>query len=169
MAQPISDLKSYLSGPWAFLRCLNDQRLSQRGSIVGRAAFDPDDEGLHYREQGRLWFGGDQGEALRSYRYRFAAPGRAEVAFEDGRPFHELCLAAGSCTVEHLCGADHYSGTFEALGPHALRVNWRVEGPRKDYRLETDYLRFAGNACGASGEVITPIQYGLRGPAPGRP
>lgn len=146
MTQAIDDLKAYLSGPWAFLRRLDDSRLMQPGSIVGWAAFDPDGEGLAYREEGRLWFGGAQGAATRSYLYRFAGPDRAEIEFEDGRPFHRLCLSDGRCSVEHRCGKDHYRGSFEALGANTLRVCWQAEGPRKDYRLATDYLRYAAPA-----------------------
>ena len=143
MIQAVGDLRAYLSGPWAFLRRLDDRRLEQPGSIVGWAAFVPDGAGLVYREKGRLWFGGDQGTATRRYRYRFCGPDRAEVVFDDGRPFHALCLSAGRCAVEHICGDDRYRGVFKALGTNALRVRWQVEGPRKDYRLTTDYLRYA--------------------------
>ena len=147
MTQAVGDLRAYLAGPWAFLRHLDDRRLQQPGSIVGWATFEPEGAGLVYREEGRLWFGGDRGTATRSYRYRFYDPDRAEVEFEDGRPFHRLCLSAGRCAVEHLCGGDRYRGVFETLGANTLRVRWRVEGPRKDYRLTTDYLRFADPAC----------------------
>jgi len=148
MTQAIGNLKAYLSGPWAFLRHLDDRRLMQPGSIVGWAAFDPDGAGLVYREQGRLWFGGAQGEATRCYLYRFTEPEQAaaEVAFEDGRLFHRLCLSDGRCSVEHRCNDDRYRGTFEALGANTLRVCWQAEGPCKDYRLTTDYLRYAAPA-----------------------
>ena len=146
MTQAVGDLKTYLSGRWAFLRRLDDRRLMQPGSIVGWATFEPDDEGLVYREEGCLWFGGARGATTRSYRYHFSEPERAEVAFEDGRPFHRLCLSDGRCAVEHICGDDNYRGAFEALGANALRVCWQVEGPRKDYRLTTDYLRYAAPA-----------------------
>ena len=148
MTQAVGDLRAYLAGPWAFLRRLDDRRLKQPGSIVGWAAFQLDGEGLVYREEGRLWFGGAQGRATRRYLYRFAGPDRADVAFEDGRPFHRLCLSDGHCAVEHLCEQDLYRGFFEALGANTLRVRWQVEGPRKNYRLNTDYLRYAVHACG---------------------
>ena len=46
------------------------------------------------------------GPAERVYRYGFPAPGRAEVAFEDGRRFHDLDLSHGRWSVAHSCRDD---------------------------------------------------------------
>ncbi len=93
----------------------------------------------HYQRS--LVLGAFTGPAERVYRDGFPAPGRAEVAFEDGRPFHDLDLSHGRWSVAHRCRDDLYRGSFEIEGRDRWTVVWRVSGPRKDQVLRSRYDR----------------------------
>ena len=137
----ILDLMDFLRGVWRLTRTLEDRRAGQRGRLDGRAVFTPAGAGLVYRERGVLRLGAFTGPAERVYRYRFPAPGRAEVAFEDGRPFHDLDLSHGRWSVAHRCRDDLYRGSFEVEGRDRWTAVWRVLGPRKDLVLRGRYDR----------------------------
>jgi len=131
---------------WSLERRVSDRRAGQEGSLSGEAAFTADGDGLLYREHGRLSIGGHanpvyEGPALQAYRYAFPGAARAEVAFSDGRPCHDLDLITGHWTATHLCDPDRYDGDFTALDANAWRVVWRVTGPRKDLILDSSYRR----------------------------
>jgi hypothetical protein len=142
----VADLAAHLAGTWAVERDLHDRRAGVRGRFSGTAAFVPGDGGLRWRERGRLAFGGFDGPAARELVVA-GGPGRWEVRFGDGRPFHPLDLAAGRAVVEHPCGADTYAGTYEARGPDLLVVRWRVTGPAKDLLMHSRYARRAGDGA----------------------
>jgi hypothetical protein len=75
----------------------------------------------------------------RAYRYEFPTGGAADVYFTDGRFFHPLDLALGSCSVEHRCGDDTYRGWFIARSERELHQRWSVTGPHKAYVSSTVY------------------------------
>ncbi len=99
------------------------------------AGFAPEGQGLVYRGRLVLLFGAFTGLAERIYRYSFPVPGRAEVSFEDGRPFHTLDLSHGRWSVAHCCCDDLYRGSFEIEGRDYWTMVWRVSGPFKDHML----------------------------------
>ncbi len=141
----ILDLMDFLQGVWDLTRTLEDRRAGQRGRFDGRAVFAPARAGLVCRERGVLRLGAFTGPAERVTRYRFPAPGRAparaEVTFEDGRPFHDLDLSHGRWSVVHRCRDDLYRGSFEVEGRDRWTAVWRVSGPRKDQVLHGRYDR----------------------------
>ena len=137
----ILDLKAFLRGDWRLTRTLEDRRAGQCGRLDGRAVFAPAGAGLVYRERGVLRLGAFTGPAERVTRYGFPAPARAEVAFEDGRPFHDLDLSHGRWSVAHRCRDDLYHGSFEVEGRDRWTAVWRVLGPRKDQVLRGRYDR----------------------------
>lgn len=140
-AGEVADLKSFLQGPWRVVRKMVDRRAGLSGRLDGVAAFEPAGAGLVYRESGLLRLGGYEGRTARVYRYAFAAPGRAEVTFEDGKPFHVLDLTGGAWSAIHRCRDDLYRGAFRATAPDAWEAVWQVTGPRKDHTLTTRYRR----------------------------
>jgi hypothetical protein len=83
-------------------------------------------------------FGAHEGPARRTLAIVPAAGGWA-VEFPDGRPFHPLDLDGRP--VEHLCGADRYTGAYRLRDDDTLEVRWRVTGPAKDLEIESTYLR----------------------------
>ena len=137
----ILDLKAFLQGTWRLSRTIEDRRAGQRGRLDGQAVFAPQGEGLVYRERGLLRLGAFEDPAERVYRYGFSRPQRAEVAFEDGSPFHSLELSESGWWVEHRCRNDLYRGLFRLAAPGAWEAVWLVTGPRKDHRLVTRYNR----------------------------
>jgi len=141
----VADLRAFLGGAWHLERDLEDRRAATRGRLAGRAVFAPEGAvpgaALRYREAGELAFAGHRGAFYRVYLYRFPRPGRAEVAFDDGRPFHDLDLTRGAWAAVHRCGDDLYEGRFAATGADAWRAVWRVTGPRKDLVLTSRYRR----------------------------
>ncbi len=137
----ILDLKAFLQGVWELTRTREDRRAGQRGRLDGQAVFAPAGAGLVYRERGMLRLGAFTGPAERVYRYGFARPQRAEVAFEDGSLFHSLELSEAGWRVEHRCRNDLYRGLFRLAAPGAWEAVWLVTGPRKDHRLVTRYTR----------------------------
>ncbi len=137
----VSDLSAFLEGAWHLSRILDDRRTKQRGRLDGLAVFTPCGARLIYRERGVLRIGAYRGRAERDYRYAFPTPGRAEVAFDDGAPFHDLDLTAGTWNADHRCREDRYQGRFRVLAPDAWQAVWRVVGPRKDQTLTTRYSR----------------------------
>ncbi len=88
--------------------------------------------GLVYRERGVLRLGALTGPAERVTRFGFRAPGCAEVACEDGRPFHDLDHSHGRWSVAHRCRDELYRGGFEIEGRDRWTAVWHVSGPRKD-------------------------------------
>ena len=145
-AAGVSDLRDFLIGTWRLTRSIEDRRGVQTGSLRGRAIFAPERIGLHYREEGRLRLGAHAGVARQAHLYRFPCAHRAEVRFEDARPFHDLDLSAGTWEVVHFCGADTYRGRFQVVGLDLLTVHWTATGPRKDYVIFSRYRRAPGQA-----------------------
>ena len=145
------DLRQFLQGSWRLARVIEDRRGGQTGVLRGQASFAPDGAGLVLTESGRLRLGPHAGAAHRRTLYRFPAPGRAEVCFADGRPFHDLDLTDGTWQAAHRCGADLYRGMFRVLDPHTLLVRWVVAGPRKDAVLTSRFRRRDRCRSGQSG------------------
>jgi hypothetical protein len=81
------------------------------------------------------------GAALRATRrYVWTAEkGRLEVFFEDNRPFHTVPLGVGRPETTYLCPPDRYAVAYDFAAFPDWRAVWRVEGPRKDYVMTSDY------------------------------
>jgi hypothetical protein len=135
----IDDLATFLAGSWRLERTvLRGEDVV--GSFTGTGTFDTDPAGgdgvLRYRERGTLHLDDTTVTATRRLVYRVAGS-RAQVTFDDGRPFHDLDLSAGVDEVEHPCGADRYRGRLEVLDADTWHHTWRVTGPHKDHEIRT--------------------------------
>lgn len=137
------DLAARFVGHWDVVRHIHDFDTRWTGTFEGRALFSPVPGALDYLEEGTLRLGGLTMRAHRRYRWTFPAPDRVEVAFEDGRPFHHFDPRGAEAEASHYCDPDRYEVTYRFDAPDAWRSEWRVEGPRKDYRLVTFYGRGA--------------------------
>jgi hypothetical protein len=139
----IDDLATFLAGSWRLQRTIVEGG-SVVGSFTGTGTFDPAPAGdrgvLRYRERGTLHLDGTTVTATRCLVYRVTGS-RAQVAFEDGRPFHDLDLSTGVDVVEHPCGADRYRGRLEVLDADTWHHTWRVTGPHKDHEIRTVLAR----------------------------
>lgn len=134
-------LTRQFSGLWTIHRHILDLDSEWLGRFEGQAQLTPTDEGLHYREEGMLQFGGLTAmRAERVYRWRFVG-GKVEVLFADGAPFHDFDPLENYPRAEHLCKQDLYEVAYDFRNWPEWRAEWRVEGPSKDYRLVSIYRR----------------------------
>lgn len=135
-------LRAAFRGGWLLERDILDLDSEWIGRFEGAASFEPSGETLHYREEGRLRFGGLEAiKATRSYIWTF--PGGAEIAirFEDDRPFHDFRFRQDRVEASHFCDPDQYDVAYDFGSWPLWKAEWRVEGPRKDYRMVSTYRR----------------------------
>jgi len=137
-------LPAHFLGEWLIERHILDVDSQWLGRFDGTALFTRTNDGLHYLEEGRLRFGGlDAIKASRVYQWRFPGGARIEVLFEDGRAFHGFDFGRARVTASHYCDPDQYDVTYDFESWPLWRAEWRVEGPRKDYRMVSIYRRNA--------------------------
>lgn len=131
-------LLRHLAGRWQIARRIEDRR-GPGGRFDGVAAFVRVAGGLDYAEAGVLVLGqGAPMQAERRHLWR-ADGARVAVFFADGRAFHDFDPAAARPDARHLCGADIYEVTYDFARWPDWETEWRVRGPRKDYRMITRY------------------------------
>ena len=137
------DLAALFRGHWFIKRDILDLDSEWLGRLEGHADFaDLGGGALHYREEGRLRFGGlEDVQASRDYRWQIHPSGRIDVSFADGRDFHSFDFAYGRAEASHFCDPDLYEVAYDFSRWPSWRAEWRVEGPRKDYRMVTIYTR----------------------------
>src|SRR5690606_19962409 len=82
--------QDYFLGHWLIVRIIEDVPEGIIGEVWGEAEFTEDGEGLTCREQGVLRFRGADWHTERTSLWRFPEPGRVEVLYADGRPFHDF-------------------------------------------------------------------------------
>lgn len=140
---PVPDVLAYLSGSWRVRRSVRDLASGDEGDFSGTTVFSALPEGgLLHGEAGTFTWRGVPRPAERTLRFLpDGEPGRADVRFADGRPFHDLDLTSGHHVTDHPCSADLYRGEFAVLDADHWRTVWRVGGPAKDLVLNTEYTR----------------------------
>lgn len=132
-----------LKGTWNF-----DRAIAGHGGMKGMARFlhtapetlDYDESGIHAARGGTVDF-------YQSYIY-VQQDGGISVTFKDGRPFHRLQFGRSpqnllTATAVHFCGDDVYNGQYVFHDNDNFSLRWDVQGPRKDYIIETNYVRQA--------------------------
>ncbi|MEW2511699.1 DUF6314 family protein [Streptomyces sp. NPDC046870] len=140
---PVPDVLAHLAGRWRVERDVRDLASGDEGHFTGTTDFTAlDGGGLLHEESGTFTWQGVARPATRTLRFLPGpGPGRADVRFADGRPFHELDLTTGRYVAGHPCAADLYRGEFTVRDADHWRTVWRVGGPAKDLVLTTDYVR----------------------------
>lgn len=131
-----------LEGAWQISRVIEHDS-GARDLFEGTSVFTRSGHMLIQDEQGMLH--PESGGALHATRrYLWRAEGRRlEVAFADNKPFHTVPLGAVTPETTYLCPPDRYHVAYD-FGPWpAWRSTWTVEGPRKAYRMTTEYRRAA--------------------------
>jgi len=107
-----------------------------KARLQGVAMFRAVPEGLAYEEIGTLRMPGQpEMEARRAYFWGLDLT----VWFEDGRYFHQVPEDGGE--TAHWCDPDQYDGHYDFEDWPVWRVTWDVRGPRKNYRMESEYRR----------------------------
>ncbi|MFE9645827.1 DUF6314 family protein [Streptomyces sp. NPDC006365] len=155
---PVADVLAYLAGSWRVERSVRDLASGEEGTFSGTTEFAPLEEGgLLHHESGTFVWQGVARPAERTLRFLpGTAPGRADVRFADGRPFHDLDLTSGQHIADHPCAADLYRGEFTVSDADHWRTAWRVGGPAKDLVLTTDYTRTAQGPSGGPWRPRSP-------------
>lgn len=127
-------------GRYTVARKIEDRRANAKSTFEGWAEISRTTDGAIYRETGDLIMGDQRFQAERSYLWQ---PNEAciDVAFADGRPFHDFDPQNGGLASEHLCGEDMYRGGYDFSQWSCWAVTWTVTGPRKDYTSLTWYVR----------------------------
>ena len=129
-------------GAWQLDRVIEDRMGAQSGALTGQASFKVmGGDTLAYGETGRLTL--RQGPVLTATRrYTWAFEGaRVQVAFEDGRPFHDFTPQGHAAGTDHPCGEDYYTVRYDFTGWPRWTAQWTVIGPRKDYVSTSVYVR----------------------------
>lgn len=135
-------LRDRFAGRWALKRDIFNVDAEWLGHLDGHATFRPVDTGLHYLEEGTLEFAGlSATRATRAYRWHFPGAGQIDVRFDDDRPFHTFTYCDGRAHARHFCDPDDYAVTYDFSRWPTWRSEWRVEGPRKDYRMVSIFTR----------------------------
>lgn len=129
------------AGCWRLSRRITDRSGGQSGHAEGRVEFLRDGAALRYCETLTLYLPG-QGPISGTRNYVWLPdPVGIAVTFDDGRPFHRIALGQGAPRDVHDCGADRYAVTYDFADWPVWAVTWEVTGPRKDYRMETLFVR----------------------------
>ena len=111
-------------------------RAGPHARFEGRAVWQEAPGGLRYAESGMMTL---EGHAPMQAERRYFWGEDLSVYFDDGRFFHRVPAAGGE--VMHRCNPDDYLLAYDFSRWPAFTVAWRVSGPRKDYRAETEYRR----------------------------
>lgn len=138
------ELESF-EGHWRLSRVIHDRHARVDGGVSGEAVFIPrEDGGLDYAEEGALVYAGQPPiDATRKFIWRSVKDGIA-VDYEDGRPFHRFTTDRLIPEAQHHCDPDMYYVIYDFTRWPDWRTIWRVMGPKKDYRMETEYRRNVG-------------------------
>ena len=123
------------TGDWAQERVIAQDGLPP-GQFTGTATWAPHAEGLAYVEEGTLTISGQTPMAA-TRRYLWKPD--LSVWFDDGRYFHTVPARGGD--TDHWCDPDDYSVHYDFADWPAFTVTWRVQGPRKSYRMTSRYSR----------------------------
>lgn len=147
-----TDLYAYFHGYWTFSRTMLGAKGLQIGDADGEAEFQPASFAsvLHYKESGhlRLIIGERMVSFSRRFDYTFFED-EVDVKFADGMqagqnyqryhydPERKVLLPAKT----HLCVLDHYNGSYTLRDDDHFDMLTRIEGPHKDYAVQTHFAR----------------------------
>jgi hypothetical protein len=130
--------QSYFAGEWLMVRIIENAPEGVIGEVWGEAHFVEDGEGLCCHETGVLRFQGEDYHTERTSLWRFPEPGRVEVLFADGRPFHQF-LSERPIALE-FAGDATYEIVYE-FEPDTWISRWEMTEPGLNYLMTTRYRR----------------------------
>jgi hypothetical protein len=130
--------KSYFQGMWLLVRIIEKEPEGIIGEVWGEAEFAEDGEGLTCREFGVLRFHGADYHMERSSLWRFPEPGRVEVRYADGQPFHNFLTERPIALEITADAAYEISYEFE---PGTWISRWEMVEPEHSYTMTTRYRR----------------------------
>ena len=129
-------------GQWQLERQIDDARAGRMMHFAGTACLSNTGPDVwHYHESGILSTPGHADMvAEQTYLWRPHSDGIG-VYFSDGRFFHAFDPDSGQPVAEHFCDPDQYDVQYDFRNWPEWRTNWRVSGPRKDYRIVNHFCR----------------------------
>lgn len=152
MTHMAPDLYAYFIGRWHFTRTM----LGSDGMLIGNAegqaefvAVQPACH-LHYKESGQLNLAAGQRVVSFSRRFDYQIAGSVvDVAFADGVQAGQLYQRYRYDAVSqvllplstHLCILDRYDTRYALTHAQHFELHTRIEGPHKDVRLHTYFIR----------------------------
>ncbi len=131
------------AGLWQLRRQIMDHRAGQQGALQGQVQFGAEAKAsiLRYDEVGQLQIADSPKlEARRTYFWHFEAA-QVRVTFADGGAFHSFAPRGQAAGTDHPCGDDYYQVQYDFTHWPRWQSVWNVRGPRKDYRMVSDYQR----------------------------
>jgi hypothetical protein len=138
----IDAIKARFEGAWNIDRHILDLDSEWLGRFHGEARFKADRGRLLYHEEGMLQFGGlTASRATRNYIWTFPSDTEVKILFENGDDFHVFNPQDPRPFARHFCDPDEYDVTYDFRRWPQWRAEWRVEGPKKDYRMVSTYER----------------------------
>jgi len=128
-----------LAGVWRLTRLITHAGGAEN-LFRGTASFRRSGPRLIEDEEGWLSLGDDRAPLLATRRCIWTQePGRLECAFGDMRPFHTVPLGVAQPETTFLCPPDRYEVAYDFSRLPLWRAVWQVEGPKKSYRMESEY------------------------------
>lgn len=136
----VPPLLAAFEGRWSLTRVVTDQQGGAQGHLNGVAVFSRKGEDhLLYEESGTLNYA-DQPPMAATRRYLWVVTQDGiDVLFEDGRPFHTIEKGRSMPDANHHCDPDLYHVSYDFTRWPQWSSSWRVVGPRKDYRMVSEY------------------------------
>jgi len=145
----LPELKAF-EGRWHLSRVIEDRRAQSQGQFEGSALFAPQAGKLgvlEYFETGEMSYAGQPPMAASRAYIWTQGPSGIAVLFDDGRPFHVIEDARRAPDAVHHCDPDLYHVCYDfSQWAAGWRAVWRVQGPRKDYRMVSEYRRIMSTA-----------------------
>lgn len=127
-------------GDWQLSRRIYEHQNNTVFCFEGDATFTWHNDILCYSEKGMVT--APDGKTLlaeRQYYWQQGHNGEIEVLFDDKRYFH--AFSAVQTHADHLCGEDYYQVDYAFQQWPSWSSIWEVKGPRKDYRMESNYTK----------------------------
>ena len=125
-----------LIGKYNFTRTIEDYKAQQKYQYSGTLNISEN----KWYEQG---YNQDGLSFFRSYNLQMLGEG-IRFCFDDGRHFFTLNSLHGEQDILHLCGRDSYKGQWHLQGNdlyNSLYLSWLVNGPAKDYYMQSFYTK----------------------------
>ncbi|MEM9580779.1 MAG: DUF6314 family protein [Pseudomonadota bacterium] len=127
-------------GSWQIDRQIDDHLTGETARFEGKAVITAAQGAWRFDEAGTLRLAnGAVMTAERRYLWMPVEQGFA-IQFDDGRAFHNLRFGQ-DCTADHWCDPDQYDVSYDFAAWPVWRSVWRVNGPRKDYTLTSDFTK----------------------------
>jgi len=139
-------LVSFLPGLWKLKRHITHAFPTiESYDAFGEAKFSVlEDNVLLYQEeiQMRHLKTGEVNDGTQEYFYKYE-PSLEEWCkyFKDGRLFYKLDFFEKEASGAHMCQDDRYEARYLFDSNEKISLTYTVKGPKKDYRLETSYIK----------------------------